>query len=111
MIFLNHTFLVGPQIIEFPMDAAVFAGDHIELNCTATGFPTPSIIWKHNDVIVNISDNLRIVSVGTFGSTLRIESSSFRDAGAYVCTAVSELEAYVPVTTPPVTVTVVGKQQ
>ena len=96
------------------MDATVFAGDHIELNCTATGFPTPSIIWKHNGVIVNISDNLTLVkevSVGTFGSTLRIESSSFRDAGAYVCTAVGELEAYVPVTTPPVTVTVVGKQQ
>ena len=51
------------------------------------------------------------VSVGTLESTLRIENSSFRDAGAYVCTAISVLEAYEPVTTPPVIVTVVGKQQ
>ena len=46
--------------MEQPEDLNVTRGNIIMLSCTATGFPIPYIIWRHNDTDIDIEADPRI---------------------------------------------------
>lgn len=44
--WLKNYFLVPPRWQIEPTDANVSAGQDVVLNCQATGYPTPTVVWK-----------------------------------------------------------------
>ena len=56
----NSLLSVGPLIVEQPEDLNVARGNSIMLSCTATGFPIPYIIWRHNDTDIDVEADPRI---------------------------------------------------
>ena len=56
----NSLLSVGPLIVEQPEDLNVTRGNSIMLSCTATGFPIPYIIWRHNDTDIDAKSDPRI---------------------------------------------------
>lgn len=67
-----------PEIITFDIY------DIVTLNCNATGYPMPTIVWLHNSSVVSRTERVEILPNGSL--VLRAISS---DAGLYVCTASS----------------------
>ena len=64
------------------------------VECTAEGFPTPSIQWYHNNTMITNSSNRYIVettSMNSITSTLRIIMADFTDSGMYHCEANSSV--------------------
>ena len=82
----------------------VTAGDTIIFNCTATGFPLPTIEWFKNDVKISPNDSLVLVPFGvliitnsfsyslpTIVSQLTIQEIDIFDMAMYYCQASNEL--------------------
>ena len=64
----------------------------IGLNCTASGFPIPSIYWFHNDTIVEESSRIKFATssgndFGSVSSELMILGAESNDTGLYRCQA------------------------
>ena len=55
-------------------------GDELNLECKASGTPTPNITWTRND------DDVQLAT-GTGKATLTISSVTREDGGVYKCTA------------------------
>ena len=88
--------------------------DNITLNCTARGFPIPTISWTHNGTLLTSmdADEVSIVTVDTgmlrtVRSTLVIYSALANNTGDYAC--ITNSTFYPDVTSTTARVLVQGK--
>ena len=98
-----------PEIESNPVDINVsIAVEPIQLSCSASGFPFPSITWQHNGIDIDEISNGNITilennemqtngfcsqlsttgnSFGTVSSCLVVTDTEISDSGEYVCVA------------------------
>ena len=97
---LHHThilfFIVGPVITVNPVSINVtIEVENITLNCTARGFPVPSITWAHNgSLITSTEDEIFIYTLPTsylrtVQSIIVINAAMANNTGDYKCIASS----------------------
>ncbi|XP_036369629.1 uncharacterized protein LOC115224761 isoform X19 [Octopus sinensis] len=67
-------------------DVTVKAGSSAVFEWKVDGFPQPSLLWKHNDVILTENELYKICYDGQ-SAILQLQESLAEDAGTYVCTA------------------------
>ena len=70
---------------------------NVTLECSATGFPAPSITWQHNRTIISETSRVRISSTASYfqtTSTLTVTMSMTNDSGRYFCTATSSVTVF-----------------
>ena len=79
------------------------------MNCSAEGFPRPSIIWFMNNTMITNGISDFNVSVNVLSSTLTISNVTFNNSGVYYCEAVSSEFADLNVTSEISLITAVGK--
>ena len=84
-ITVSISSLATPQFVDAPQDVTATEGDNAELQCRATGRPSPTISWTHNSA--PIAQNIR-ARQGDSGS-LTIINVRVSDAGLYECRASS----------------------
>ncbi|XP_047673954.1 hemicentin-1 isoform X2 [Tachysurus fulvidraco] len=72
-----------PLVTVTPQNQTFSAGDEVRLRCTAKGYPTPTVVWTHNDMFVTSSSRHRMIPDGT----LVIRNAVQKDAGVYGCLA------------------------
>ena len=79
---------IGSPLIEHISQTSTIAepGDDVVLVCRATGRPTPSLTWMHNDIQIT-SDSRRVIS----GDQLEIKQFRTSDEGSYSCVASNRL--------------------
>ena len=81
---------VGPVFTTHPMNQEEVINNSFTLQCTAEGFPTPSVQWYLNNTMITNSSNRYIVdntSVNSITSILRVIMADFIDTGLYHCEA------------------------
>lgn len=59
--------------------------DLVTLNCNASGYPKPKVVWFHNSSVVSKNDRVLLLSNGS----LVILQAEMSDAGFYMCRASS----------------------
>ncbi|XP_073415578.1 hemicentin-2 isoform X1 [Dendrobates tinctorius] len=94
---------VPPRIVSMTELATFLVNDHVWLECNATGFPEPNLMWLKDKVPVSTaSAGLRILEQGRI---LSISAVHISDSGMYTCVAVNsagedgrtiDLQVYVP---------------
>ena len=106
-------FLDIPSIIISPIVKDVIKPNAVSLQCTAVGFPRPSIEWvKDNDPIlpntyrVDEATGVNNIVVPTLSSNLTVTPTVTLDTGNFVCVAKNILQS---VSSRPVQLTVLGK--
>ncbi|XP_063057327.1 hemicentin-1 isoform X2 [Engraulis encrasicolus] len=72
-----------PQVSVEPQNQTFQAGQEVWIRCSAKGFPTPTVVWTHNDMFIMGSNRLRMTPDGA----LVIRQSVKKDAGVYGCLA------------------------
>lgn len=84
-------YLVVPEIIQGPIDAARSLGENVIFTCNATGVPLPSITWnsESNPAIMPQSD---VVTDGGMvrQSQIMVPNLQLEDFENYTCTATNE---------------------
>ncbi|XP_065906524.1 uncharacterized protein [Dysidea avara] len=88
------TVYVGPVFTTHPMNQEEVINDSFTLQCTAEGFPTPSIQWYLDNTMITNSSNRSIVdttSMNSITSILRVIMADFTDTGLYHCEANSSV--------------------
>ncbi|KAI1289145.1 Hemicentin-2 [Halotydeus destructor] len=68
-----------PRWLKEPQDSQVVIGQHISVECSANGSPTPAISWFK----LNQPDNRRLLD----GNFLKLNEVSVESAGSYECVA------------------------
>ncbi|MGH0125472.1 UNVERIFIED_CONTAM: hypothetical protein FKN15_054569 [Acipenser sinensis] len=71
------------QVSVEPRNQTFIAGQEIQIRCSARGYPTPQIVWTHNDMFIMGSIRHRLTPDGT----LIISNTVQRDSGVYSCLA------------------------
>uniref|UniRef100_A0A8C3GM35 Hemicentin 1 n=1 Tax=Cairina moschata TaxID=8855 RepID=A0A8C3GM35_CAIMO len=69
-----------------PEDLTVLLDTSINIECTATGTPSPQINWLKNGLPLSVSSQIRLLSAGQI---LRLAQVQISDAGVYTCVASS----------------------
>ena len=85
---------VGPVFTTHPMNQEEVINNSFTLQCTAEGFPTPSIQWYLNNTMITNTSNRYIVettSMNSITSILRVIMANFTDTGLYHCEANSSV--------------------
>jgi len=59
--------------------------DQVVLNCNASGYPKPSVLWLHNSTEVQASSRILLLSNGSLVLREAVKS----DVGHYMCVASS----------------------
>ncbi|KAL9955832.1 hypothetical protein ACROYT_G037217 [Oculina patagonica] len=80
----------NPDIIEVPMSQSAGFGSNVTFNCTATGYPKPTITWTKNGNPYSVQSNPRakvITDEGKSVSQLVITGVTSDDSGEYQCVA------------------------
>ncbi len=104
--------LVSPVLLAFPeKDIFIVLNDTFTLNCTASGFPVPSITWLHNDTQLNLPNRTNVVIVEnniarSVFSVLTVTMATSVDTGNYSCRA--EIPAAPPVESEDISVILQG---
>ena len=114
-VVISVLHVVGPLFVVAPMSINVsHMEDHVVLSCSVTGFPTPSIVWQHNDSLVTETGHVEINETMSFyqrSSTLTVREAMINDTGNYSCKAsISSVASYSPVTSEVALVLVQGQQ-
>ena len=60
--------------------------DEVILNCNASGYPKPAVMWFHNSTIVQANSRVLVLSNGS----LVLREAVASDVGIYVCVASSD---------------------
>ena len=96
-------------MIEHPQDQNVTSIEGIiMLNCTATGFPAPTITWFHNNTMEDdTSYTSEMINVYTTRSIFIMSMPTTNDSGMYFCRAA--VDGYDNVNSNTVTVLVQGE--
>ena len=83
---------VSPLVTDDPQGINVTITEgSIVLTCTATGFPSPTIVWFHNDTLVdNSSYTDEAINFYTTRSIFNKSIPVLNDSGSYFCRAVIE---------------------
>ncbi|XP_013414129.1 uncharacterized protein LOC106176337 [Lingula anatina] len=72
-----------------PHNVSVHVGDKVMFNCTASGYPSPTVCWRHgNRTLLNSTAKHIIFPNGT----LQLKNVNASDAGDYVCEWSNRLE-------------------
>ena len=101
---------VGPLFITNPITSQEVAiNREFRLNCSAEGFPIPSIVWFMNNTIISNGVTNIQGSMNVNSSTLIISNATFSDSGMYYCQAVSSEFPDLNVTSTTAIITVLGK--
>ena len=67
------------------------AEERLALNCSATGFPVPSLSWRRdNDQVDTYNITSSMPNVYTISSVLVIEMAAVSDRGMYLCEAAGD---------------------
>ena len=85
---------VGPVFTTHPMNQEEVINNSFTLQCTAEGFPTPSIQWYLNNTMITNTSNRYIVdttSMNSITSILIVIMADFTDTGLYHCEANSSV--------------------
>ena len=85
---------VGPVFTTHPMNQEEVINNSFTLQCTAEGFPMPSIQWYLNNTMITNSSNRYIVdttSMNSITSILTVKMADFTDTGLYHCEANSSV--------------------
>ncbi|XP_031431207.1 LOW QUALITY PROTEIN: hemicentin-1 [Clupea harengus] len=72
-----------PLVNVEPQNQTFQAGQEVWIRCSAQGFPTPTVVWTHNDMFIMGSSRHRMTPDGT----LVIRQTVKKDAGVYGCLA------------------------
>ncbi|KAM4722858.1 hemicentin-1 [Rhinophrynus dorsalis] len=83
----NVNVYVAPKIAEnkvTPVELTAVLDTSINIECLATGSPTPQINWLKNGLPLPVSSQVRLLSGG---QVIRISSVQKSDAGTYTCVA------------------------
>ena len=84
------SFIVAPTITTAPLDVATYLGEDSTFNCSATGEPTPVIVWMFGGVSLSSGEKYLIMETETLmgvSSTLVVQSIMAEDEGYYTCRA------------------------
>ncbi|XP_067625223.1 neurotrimin-like [Eurosta solidaginis] len=82
--------VVPPDIIDYQSsnDMIVQEGQNVSLTCTATGLPTPTVIWRRErdmPILHNNADGSEVYSIE--GANLTLWQVTRESMGAYLCIA------------------------
>ena len=66
----------GPVITKYSDHKKIFSGTSVNLECVATGIPTPEISWSFNKTSTSVT-----------GETYEVKNAITADSGHYTCTA------------------------
>ena len=84
--------IVHPQLIGFPSSVrSVVVGEDLVVSCEAEGRPTPSILWKKNNTVLNSSQSDISIMSSNGRSELTITNVTNFESGEYSCTAVNQV--------------------
>ncbi|KAM8931068.1 hemicentin-1 [Pelodytes ibericus] len=72
-----------PKVVLEPKNTTFMKGREIKLKCSASGHPTPYIVWMHKDMFVRFSSRYILSQDGTF----IIKNAMEKDSGVYKCLA------------------------
>ncbi|XP_051581270.1 hemicentin-1-like isoform X1 [Myxocyprinus asiaticus] len=72
-----------PVAIVDPRNQTFRTGQEVWIRCTSRGFPSPMVVWTHNDMFIMGSSRHRMTPDGT----LVIRNTGPKDAGTYGCLA------------------------
>lgn len=77
------------------MNMSVLSESPVKVNCTAAGFPLPSISWMFNGALIENSSTIDIQNFpgpqNTVVSVLIFEPIDFTSLGAYECNAFNNM--------------------
>ena len=99
-LFQNVSYVVRPEINLFnSSEFFVPENDNITINCSATGYPPPSLQWTRNGTrlsderftITNIPCSSDCLVDARVTSSLMITNASMSDIDMYTCTAMNIL--------------------
>ena len=84
-------------IVDGPQSQNVTAGQSFNLSCNATGYPVPTIEWRHNGTSYTIRDPSVITITPTDGlrsnsSVITVTNATTSDTGLYQCVATNEVD-------------------
>ena len=82
----SYSFLVPPSV-SLPASLNITRGATVMLDCQPAGFPTPSVMWYKDEILLVSTDHV-IVSNGT----VTIEDAYTTDSGIYTCVAVNVVD-------------------
>ena len=88
-------FTVTPYITGNPMSMVGVAGGNATFNCSAIGFPVPTIVWMKGGEVLD--EEGRRVTFGTFQegltywSVITVRELTLADAGRFQCKAMNVL--------------------
>ena len=80
-------YVAAPQLLTSPESVDVLNGTTALLQCSVSGYPSPSVSWFHNGDMV-IMDSRRTIHAN---GSLIIWSVMLSDMGMYYCVAENEL--------------------
>ena len=99
-LFQNVSYIVQPEInLSNSSEFFVPENDNITINCSATGYPPPSLQWTRNGTrlsderftITNIPCSSDCLVDARVTSSLMITNASMSDIDMYTCTAMNIL--------------------
>uniref|UniRef100_A0A3B3BIE7 Hemicentin 1 n=1 Tax=Oryzias melastigma TaxID=30732 RepID=A0A3B3BIE7_ORYME len=70
------------QVSVEPQNQTFMVGDDVRIQCSASGYPSPRLVWTHNDMFI-VASSFRMTSDGA----LIIKNSERKDEGVYRCLA------------------------
>uniref|UniRef100_A0A3P9M5Z2 Hemicentin 1 n=1 Tax=Oryzias latipes TaxID=8090 RepID=A0A3P9M5Z2_ORYLA len=70
------------QVSVEPQNQTFMVGDDVRIQCSASGYPSPRLVWTHNDMFI-VASSYRMTNDGA----LIIRNSERKDGGVYRCLA------------------------
>ena len=114
ILYLCSVHSVAPLVLTEPSATNATISENFTLNCNASGYPVPTILWTHNGTTVDENENDRATITPSTGSrsvlsVLTVSMGAINDSGDYACIVSTSVNDFQNITGDPVTVLVQGK--